>query len=154
MTLSCFRVVKEQFAADPFSGDGAFEFGGRWNSPGSRVVYASESLALACLEMLVHLDKASILRSYVFIEARFEEKMVIDVEDVSPLPSDWHSAQGSIELQSIGDEWIASGSSAVLRVPSAVLPRSSNYLINPEHEKFGEIIRSDPETIGFDSRLK
>lgn len=154
MTLSCFRVVKEEFAADPFSGDGAYEFGGRWNSPGSRVVYASESLALACLEILVHLDKASILRSYVFIEARFKEEMVIDVEDLSPLPSDWHNAQGSIELQSIGDEWIASGNTPVLRVPSVVIPRSFNFLINPGHEKFSKVDYLDPEAIGFDPRLK
>ncbi|QQS40220.1 MAG: RES family NAD+ phosphorylase [Acidobacteriota bacterium] len=154
MTLSCFRTVKEQFAADPFSGDGAYEFGGRWNSPGSRVLYASESLALACLEMLVHLDKASILRSYVFIEARFEEKMVVDVEDLSPLPADWHNAQGSIELQTIGDEWIATGSTPVLRVPSAVIPRSFNFLINPAHKEFSKVAYLGPEPIDFDPRLK
>ncbi|HUF03170.1 MAG TPA: RES family NAD+ phosphorylase [Aridibacter sp.] len=152
--LSCFRIVKEQFANDAFSGDGAYEFGGRWNSPGSRVVYASESLALACLEMLVHLDKASLLRSYVFIEARFDEGLVRDIESLTALPADWHHSQGSIELQSVGDEWIVSGTSAVLRVPSAVIPKSVNYLINPEHEDFKSIAFSGIAPIDFDPRLK
>lgn len=151
---SAFRIVKEQFKSDAFSGEGAYEFGGRWNSPGYRLVYASETLALACLEMLVHLDRSSLLRSYVFIEVSFSGSLVSEIEDVTELPPDWRSSLGSIELQTIGDNWIANGERGILKVPSAVIPRSYNYLINPEHEKFEDIALADPEPVGFDPRLK
>lgn len=151
---SAFRIVKEQFKSDAFSGEGAYEFGGRWNSPGYRLVYASETLALACLEMLVHLDRSSLLRSYVFIEVSFSGSLVSEIEDVTELPPDWRSSLGSSELQTIGDNWIANGERGILKVPSAVIPRSYNYLINPEHEKFEDIALAAPEPVGFDPRLK
>ncbi|REJ76254.1 MAG: RES domain-containing protein [Acidobacteria bacterium] len=151
---SCFRIVKERFAYDAFSGEGAYEFGGRWNSPGFRVVYTAESLALACLEMLVHLDHSALLSSYVYVEAKFNGRLVKNVEVITTLPADWHRSQGSIELQSIGDGWIGSGKSAILKVPSAVIPNSSNYLINPAHARFADIEMSSPAPIDFDPRLK
>ena len=71
--VSAWRIVKQKHKRSALSGEGARRFGGRWNSPGVSVVYLAQSQALAALEMLVHLDAAELLRSYVIIEVGIDE---------------------------------------------------------------------------------
>jgi RES domain-containing protein len=150
--ITAWRIVKAKHSTTAFDGEGARLFGGRWNSPGSPVVYAATSTALAALEMLVHLGKATVLPAYVLIACTFSDSLVAGIED-SRLPSNWRSYPAPPELQSLGDEWLRLGTSAVLEVPSAVIPSESNYLLNPQHADFSGISISPPEPFEFDLRL-
>ncbi len=77
-----FRIVRETHAATAFTGEGAALYGGRWNSPGARVVYTSASASLAALETLVHLNPA--LRfNYVIFSIEFDERLVEKIPPAS-----------------------------------------------------------------------
>jgi RES domain-containing protein len=149
--VRAYRLVNAKRAEDALSGEGARRQGGRWNSRGTRVVYASTSLSLAALEMLVHLDAALVLAAYVVFELEFDEALVREV-DRYLLVVDWREPLAPAELPRTGDEWVASESSAVLRVPSAVIPSESNYLINPRHLDFASIHVAGPTPFQFDRR--
>ena len=149
---TCWRIVKNRHAATAFDGEGARLYGGRWNSPGTRMVYTSSTISLAILEILVHLQEASLLSSYSLIAARFDDALIESL-DHSRLPDVWRSYQAPPELQRIGDEWVRSQRSAVLQVPSAVVERESNYLLNPAHPDFSSIVIGEPEPFTFDERL-
>jgi len=151
--LSCWRIVQERFSSEAFTGEGTRIYGGRWNSVGHAAIYAAGSRALAVLEMLVHLDGPQLLSSYVLYEAEFPESLVTELR-VGDLPSDWRDDPAPASTQKIGDGWIRSGASAVLRVPSVLIPEEHNYLLNPQHNEFGKIRISGPERFAFDSRLK
>ncbi len=114
------------------------------------MVYAAGSLSLAVLEMLVHFQDDSILPSYSFIEAKFDESLI---ENVGKLSKNWQDSPPSFEVQKIGDDWAKRGFSAVLRVPSAIIPTESNYLINANHTDFSRIIYGKPQNFTFDERL-
>lgn len=147
-----WRIVKSRHAGTAFDGEGARLYGGRWNSPGTRMVYTSASVSLAVLEVLVHLQDASLLSSYSLIAARFEEALVESL-DRSMLPDGWRSYPAPRELQHIGNEWAKNGRSAVLEVPSAVVERESSYLLNPAHPDFSPVVIGEPELFTFDERL-
>jgi RES domain-containing protein len=150
--ISAWRIVKRKFARHAFSGEGARQFGGRWNSPGVAVIYTAASQSLAALELLVRLDSSEILQEYVAIEARFEPAFVTHI-DVSELPRTWRSKAALPKLRSLGDGWILSQASAVLRVPSAIIPAESNYLLNPSHHDFASLTIARPRAFRFDPRL-
>ena len=151
--LSCWRIVQEKFSSQAFTGEGARLYGGRWNSAGYAAVYAAGSRSLAVLEMLVHLDGPQLLSSYLLYEAEFPESLVTEVA-AGDLPQDWRDDPAPRSTQAIGDEWIRSGTSAVLKVPSVLIPQEHNYLLNPRHVEFERVFVSEPERFAFDSRLK
>jgi RES domain-containing protein len=150
--LTVWRLIKSRHASSAFDGEGARLFGARWNSPGVRVAYAADSPALAVLEVLVHLQNPRILESYSIVQAHLPEHSVATLPPAD-LPADWADSPVPPSTQSIGDSWIESGSSAVLRVPSAVVQPASNYLINPAHAGYAQITVSHPEPFDFDPRL-
>jgi RES domain-containing protein len=150
--MKAWRITKQNHARTAFSGEGARLYGGRWNSPGVPVVYVAESQSLAVLEVLVHLDSPALLEKYVFLEVNFDAFLVIDL-DRSCLPRNWQSDPVPEAIQAIGDRWILSRDSAVLRVPSVLVPGESNFLLNPRHPDFGKIGTSRPLAFRFDPRL-
>lgn len=150
---TAWRIVKPRHAAAPFDGEGARIAGGRWNTPGTRMIYTSSSAALAVLEMLVHLQATEILRSYVLFSCTFDEALIQKV-DAATLPRNWRSYPAPPQLQMIGDDWVRSADSAVLEVPSAIVPMEPNFLINPEHRDFRRIKTSDRIRLDLDTRLK
>lgn len=133
-----WRVVKRRRAATAFDGKAAQRFGGRWNSPGRRAVYASATQSLALLEVLVHLDVGRPLPR--FVAFRFEvDAELIDHLPVTQLPRYWRSSRGWLATQRIGDGWLAAGRALALAVPSAIVPEESNYVLNPAHSAFGRL---------------
>lgn len=147
-----WRIVKARHAATAFDGEGARISGGRWNSPGTRMVYTSETASLATLEMLVHLGRSRTLPQYAVFACDFDERLV-ETLDWSSLPADWHSYPAPGELAELGDRWIRAGTSAILRVPSAVVDTESDYLLNPAHRDFRRIRVSDAQPFTLDLRL-
>ena len=151
--LTAWRLIKTKHLSHAFDGEGPRLYGGRWNSPGTRVVYVSESLALAALEVLVHLQASSVLSAYSAVKVSFDDSLATAV-DLSTLPANWRNSPPPAELQAIGDEWVAKGASAVLKVPSAVIDTERNFLINPIHEEFNRIVIEPPQAFEFYSRLR
>ncbi len=147
-----WRIVKSRLAKSAFTGEGAAAFGGRWNSPGVALVYTAGSPSLAMLELLVHLQRPELLESYVLFEVRFDESLVAAVE-LKSLPRGWRMSPPSPSVTHIGDSWVESEPSAVLRVPSVLVPHEWNYLLNPKHRDFGKIIIGRAHPIRFDPRL-
>ena len=96
------RLVKARYAATAFDGEGARVYGGRWSSPGTAVVYAAESVAVAMLEILVHVQYPSVLNSYSLIEAEFPDTFVEDLATLA-LPADWKQSPPPTSTQAIGD---------------------------------------------------
>ncbi len=151
--LTSFRICKTKYALSAFDGEGAFRFGGRWNSRGTRIIYTAGSLALAALEMLVHLQDEEMLFEYSFLTARFDEELVLPVNEFRPLAPDWSASPAPLEVLQIGDDWARELASAVLEVPASVVPLEKNYLLNPAHPDFQKIILGDTEKFVFDNRL-
>ena len=152
MTLSAWRIVKRKHSKDAFSGEGARQFGGRWNSPGVPVVYTAEHVSLAVLEMLVHLQTGKLLAEYVLFRADLEESLVETLE-LTALPRNWRSYPAPLSLRALGDQWAAGERSPVLSVPSAVVPLERLYLLNPQHADFPRIKVGPPQPFSFDARV-
>lgn len=152
MTIRACRITKSRHAAAAFSGYAARMFGGRWNNPGTAVVYSAGTESLAILEMLVHLQARELMHRYVIFDLEFDSSLVIKVE-TSALPKSWRKAPPPAALRRLGDEWVSSGRSAVLQLPSAIVPNEWNFLINPAHSDFQKIAIGPKRTIAFDVRL-
>ena len=146
-----WRIVKEKHAGTAFTGEGAAKTGGRWNSRGVAVVYTSGTKALAALENLVHLNPP-VLFNYVAIRIDFEENFVARVP-LADLPPDWRLEPPPASTKPFGDAWVRAGTSAILALPSVIIPGELNFLLNPTHADFNRIPRGPPEAFAFDPRL-
>lgn len=149
--LEVFRIVTQRRVADAFSGEGARLFGGRWNAKGMRVVYTASSRALAMLEMLVQ-DQPMRAR-YAVISARIPASMRIERIAPNRLPANWAASGENDVLRALGADWIRRARSAVLCVPSAVVPSEFNYLLNPAHVDFARIKVGPVEMLKTDARI-
>jgi RES domain-containing protein len=148
-----WRIVKEKHAATAFSGEGARIFEGRWNSAGVRVVYCSENLALSALEILVHTRAVTIGGKFRGFRVTFEDTLMATV-DLKKLPKAWNAQPPMAFSKGIGDEWIKSGRSAVLALPSVLVPLERTFLLNPKHRDFAKIKIKDIGSFILDPRLK
>jgi len=148
-----WRMVKTSRVSTAFDGEGARLHGGRWNSPGVRAVYTSESRALAVLEVMAGLGGTHVLRTYSLVPISIREA---SVEELTPstLPRGWDARPPGTASQALGDAWLAAARSAVLRVPSVIIPTEHNYVLNPAHKDFASIGIGRPETITIDPRLR
>jgi len=147
-----YRIVKAKYAGGAFDGEGARLQGGRWSATGTRIVYAAGSMSLALLEILVHLQNAAALSAYVVIRVEFPDNLVGDL-DPSLLPANWRASPAPAGTMKIGDDWVRESRSAVLRVPSVIVPREHNFLINPGHQDFSRITIGDPARLDVDPRV-
>jgi len=150
--ITSWRIVKARRVATAFDGQGARLRGGRWNSPGIAIIYTAQSAALAALETMVRLDRDRPIPEFALIPCHFAAKVVSHV-DRSLLPKNWRSYPAPPELQQIGNEWVKSGRSAVLLVPSAIIESETNYLLNPQHKDFASIEFGSPQPFALDLRL-
>ena len=149
---SAWRLTKTKFAGAPLNGDGARLYGGRWNSPGVSVVYFAESVSLAVLEVLVHLEAPRFLESYSLVRIDFEESAVRTLTPAE-LPSTWGDYPAPEEAQAIGDTWVDSSESVLLKVPSAIIPFEHILLLNPAHPGTDDVVVSQPVPFRLDPRL-
>jgi RES domain-containing protein len=152
-TVTVWRLTDRNYVASAFDGIGAEKFGGRFNSVGRKMVYCAGSLSLALLEQLVRTNSRDRLRRQVCIQADVDSSLV---ETASPtmLPKCWSEIPYTSVSQNFGDEWLASQSSAVLKVPSVVLASEWNYLLNPEHPDFATIVTFDAFPVPIDRRVE
>lgn len=116
------------------------------------MVYTVGSVSLAVLEILVNLENTDVLPAYSLCAVHFGDALVSSL-DRSRLPPNWRDSPSPPELLTIGDAWIASSTSAVLEVPSAVVESESHYLINPAHRDFASLVIEPPQPFTFDPGL-
>lgn len=152
MTLSAWRITKQRHATSAFNGEGARLYGGRWNSSGTPMIYTAQSQSLAVLEVLVQLESPEPLKRYLFFEVAIDVSCMGEL-DLSTLPRNWKADPVPPRVQAIGDDWVAGGRSAVLRVPSALLPGESNFLLNPRHPDFRKLRIGKALPFQFDPRF-
>ena len=146
-----WRITTARFASTAFSGEGARRYGGRWNPKGWEVVYTAESQSLALLELMVQDDP---LRAhYVLIPARLPPDLPETRIDAEQLPGNWRTLGARDVLHAIGQAWLQGTQTAVLNVPSAVVPAERNYLLNPRHRDFDRITLGEPQSLQTDTRL-
>jgi RES domain-containing protein len=148
---TAWRIVKAKHAATAFSGKGAADHGGRWNSRGVSVVYASLTQSLAVLESLVHLNPP-VRFKFVAFRLRFDDALV-EKFPLRKLPADWQMEPPPPSTQRIGDAWVREARSAVLALPSTIIPSEPNFLLNPAHPDFKKISIGKPKPFVFDPRL-
>ncbi len=149
--MKVWRLCKRAHAA--FDGEGARRAGGRWNRRGTPVVYASQTLSLAALEMLVHADLSLLPPDLVAIAAELPEALAVARIEEAALPRSWRHYPPPEALARLGTDWARGLSSAALSVPSALVPAERNFLLNPLHPDFRKIRVGRPEPFSPDPRL-
>jgi RES domain-containing protein len=147
-----WRITRKPFLAQALAGVGAKRYGGRWNSKGVAVVYTSESLELAVLEALVHLDIDLLPKDVYQVGFELDDRFVVPLP--ARLPRNWDSTPPyNPRVQNIGDRWVSGGSSLGLRVPASVLPSRSNVLINPGHPDMHRLREVERGPLPWPSRV-
>jgi len=149
---SAWRIVRASRAQMAFTGEGAWLYGGRWNSPGIHVVYVSEHQSTAALEIFVHRVPFILEEKYKAFCLEWPDSLT-EILPVAKLPANWRVTPPPAETMKIGDLWIHERRSAVLALPSAISPADTNFLLNPEHPDFRRIRIHPPINFDFDPRL-
>lgn len=151
--LTAFRVASLDHPI--FDGEGAAAYGGRWNSIGRRVIYASEQMGTAMFEILVHAGIKRLPLATHFVEIAIPGALEVERIDETDVPG-WRTDDRS-KSRAFGDAWHEDGKigerPAVLLVPSVVVPRAWNVIINQDHPAFAKITVSKPEPLIWDARL-
>jgi RES domain-containing protein len=148
--MRVWRLTRTAYAADPLTGHGAAIAGGRWNSPGVRMAYASTSRPLAVLEMLVHVTRDTVPPDMVLVPVDVPDR---SIAPVPPLPADWLDLPYGAGARRLGDAWIEQKLSLALLVPSVVLQAERNLLLNPAHPDLRRVRVRAVEPMVLDRRL-
>ena len=149
--MRVWRLCRRAHAAP--DGEGARRYGGRWNQRGTALVYTSASASLAALEYFVHLDPEDAPPDLILVPADIPPAVAVRELRSGELPADWRSLPAPEALAALGTSWARRLESAVLSVPSAVVPEERNYLLNPAHPEFRRIVFGRARPFSFDPRM-
>lgn len=157
MSAALWRIASDtkDYEAHDLGGKGAEKTGGRWNRPGRAVVYSATSIALACLETVVHLnaDGLPMNRFLVRIDVPDDVWHTRQVLTPADLAIGWSAVpEGKVSLD-LGDVWLQGAATALLVVPSVIVPEESNVLIDPAHPHAGSIVAFKTKPWFYDQRL-
>lgn len=146
-----WRIARRSYQA--LDGEGARLNGGRWNSEGVPVVYASTTLALAALEYLAHIDPEEVPDDLVAMRIELPDDLFVARIKVADLPPGWNEVPDHPECVKHGDAWMKAAETSLLRAPSAIIPEEENILINPQHADAERIVVQQVRPFAFDMRL-
>lgn len=107
--------------------------GGRWNSKGTPIVYAADSIALATLETVHYLSSGRLPFNRYLVRIDIPDAVWAARQILDPLPGGWDAIPSGMASRQAGDAWISSGATALLLVPSVIVPDEYNVLVNPQH---------------------
>lgn len=134
---SVWRIATDTpfYVADDLTGTGAKITGGRWNSPGNAMLYCAESIALACLETMVHLGAGGLPLNRYLVRIDIPDAVWLSRQALTAAtaPVGWDALPAGMVSIRNGDQWLAGAASALLSVPSTIVPEELNVLINPVH---------------------
>jgi RES domain-containing protein len=153
--MKVYRIERKKYIDTVLSGMGAsLSNGNRWNGLNTRMVYTSESRALATLEISVHIDLSEDLPSdRYYIEIDVPDTLFIQEINEKDLPKNWDAKPPIIDTQRIGDAFVSQNEAAALKVPSSIIPNEYNFLINPNHPDATKIKITEMQKMNFDKRL-
>ena len=143
--MKVWRLARRPFAA--LDGLGAHRYGGRWNRPGQAVVYTSQNLSLALLEIVVHLELQAERLPPDYVKIEIEVPDEVACERIERLP------EKSLEMVDLGARWYASATTVGLVVPSVIVAEENNLLLNPAHPDFSRLRIASPRPFRLDPRL-
>jgi RES domain-containing protein len=131
--MEVFRIARESFSKKLVASGRA----NRWNLDDQFMIYAGSSRSLSTLELIVHTNAVNPAFKYkmMIISIADDESLFTHLQQ-SDLPKSWRSMVAYPELQQLGSAWYQSNQSLVLKVPSAVIPKEYNYIINTNHPDF------------------
>lgn len=135
MSHLIYRVESVRFASDAKKGIGGYIAGGRWNTAGHHAVYCAAHLSLAIVEVLAHLTPASRGVKRVYFGITLDE-LSVEVVPRGVIPAEFSGETDVADTQAIGNEWLRSGRSVALKVPSAIVPGEFNFILNPLHPNY------------------
>ncbi|MHC2992512.1 RES superfamily protein [Pontibacter sp. HJ8] len=147
-----YRLSKGMYRND-LSGKGAELAGGRWNSKGIAMLYTSESIALCTVEVAVHMPLGIVPKDYHLVRIEIPDTVAIHEISEESLPATWKSFPHPNITQEMGDNFVMQSEFLVLKVPSATVQGTYNYLLNPRHREFGQVQVVDTIPFEFDERL-
>jgi RES domain-containing protein len=147
-----FRIVKRRHAQHAFNGEGARLAGGRWNSPDLRAVYLSSTLSLAAMETFVHLGEDAARLDYVYFEIDIPAAVLL-IEPLRVKPKGWRNEPPMSQSMRVGDRWLRAATSALLEVPSAIIPTETNLILNPAHPDRAKLRIGAARPFHFDPRM-
>ncbi len=157
MSQTVWRIATDTrtYGADDLSGAGAKATGGRWNVAGVAIVYTSQTRALACLETVVHLNAGGLPLNRYLVEVTIPDDLWTDAQMTTSisLPVGWDAEPSGRTSIEFGTNWIRSGTSALLLVPSVIIPEEFNVLINPQHPGSARITATKARKWLYDPRL-
>jgi len=148
-----YRILRAPYARKPLDGEGAYRFGGRWSSPGTRLAYTSGHLSLAMIEYFVHVDADDPPKDLVVVAADVPDQVSRLSLPTGKLPKNWRQSPAPAGLAAIGDGFVADQQAAILLVPSVLAPAESNWLINPRHPEFRLVRVQAPKPFQYDVRF-
>lgn len=149
--MQVYRIAKQKYIKD-LTGIGAKTVGGRWNPKGVAVLYTSTTAALSALEVLAHLPAAYFPDDMAIASIEVPDTLITEI-DPSKLPDNWNKIPVPVEVQNFGMQWIIEEKYLGLMVPSIIIPKEKNLLINPLHPKFNKVKLLSVEPFSFDTRL-
>jgi RES domain-containing protein len=146
-----WRIASAAYAS--FDGEGARRYGSRWTPRGVPAIFASATLSLAALERFVHTDPDLDPDNLVAIAVDLDPDLAIDAVSLTDLPANWRTYPPPVALTAFGGRWIRARQTAVLSVPSVVLPLERNFVLNPAHPDFRRLVVGPAERFVFDPRM-
>jgi RES domain-containing protein len=153
MKITAWRITREKYLDEAFTGEGSKLWGGRWNPVGSPAVYCAEHLSLAILELIVHLEGEDDINTFVALPVSFSSKLVQSIPK-SELPKGWNNLPIEPASITVGKRWLDEKKFPVLEVPSTIVPIESNFVINPLHPVFSSFEVGQRQEIQIDSRIE
>jgi RES domain-containing protein len=153
-----YRLTSPEYDTvdEAFSGEGAEQYGGRWNRPGTPAVYLSENVSLTAIERLIRLKDEYADREYNLFTVEWTDPSVCK-KTVDGLPDEWNARPPRPPTQMIGDEFLEGDSEGdshdLLSVPSVVVPPERNYVARPKFTEAPDVTISGPEPFAFDDGL-
>lgn len=147
-----YRILHRRYQDEPFSGKGGLHYRSRWASKGQLVSYAADHLATATLEKISGVKRADLLTEMVYAKAEVDASLVEELPE-EEWPKDWKALPAPDTTREVGDAWLASERSLLLRVPSVVLPDSYNYVVNAAHPAVGELQVERARPLLVDNRI-
>jgi RES domain-containing protein len=155
MTVAAWRIAVEApaYTANDLTGTGAKTTGGRWNSKGVPVVYCATTIALATLETVHYLRSGGLPFNRFLVRIDIPDPVWEARQVLAPLPGGWDTIPARMTSTHAGDAWIASHTSALLLVPSVIVPEEYNVLVNPWHADAAGVNASTVKRWLYDPRF-
>ena len=148
-----YRILRKPYAKKPLDGEGAYLFGGRWSNRGTRLAYTAAHQSLAMLEYFIHIDQTDPPKDLVVVTAEIPDSVSRTTLSAKRLAPNWRQSPSPQEIASTGDRFVRDGRTAILIVPSALVPSEANWLINPRHPEFARIRLSSVDPFEYDTRF-